>query len=138
MNGDTLIVSKHGESTRIDRMPPMAPAQARSELDHLLVLCQQARLRPLPFGPKTSSAIFDAGRRGRDPREQAVKAWEQQPTGLPGEGDSASARLAWRGQDPFAEGIFDEWRRLAAAVFEPVADWFANTVVRSQNGADGG
>ena len=138
MNGDTLIVSKHGESTRIDRMPPMAPEQARSALDHLLVLCQQARLRPLPFGPKTSSAIFDAGRRGRDPREQAVKAWELQPTGLLGEGDTASARLAWRGQDPFAEGIFDEWRRLAAAVFEPVADWFANTVVRSKNGAAGG
>ena len=138
MNGDTLIVSKHGESTRIDRMPPMAPEQARSALDHLLVLCQQARLRPLPFGPKTSSAIFDAGRRGRDPREQAVKAWELQPTGLPGEGDSASARLAWRGQDPFAEGIFEEWRRHAAAVFEPVADWFANTVVRSKNGAAGG
>ena len=76
MNGDTLIVSKHGESTRIDRMPPMAPEQARSALDHLLVLCQQARLCPLPFGPQTSSAIFDAGRRGRDPREQAVKAWE--------------------------------------------------------------
>ena len=138
MNGDTLIVSKHGESTRIDRMPPMAPEQARSALDHLLVLCQQARLCPLPFGPQTSSAIFDAGLRGRDPREQAVKAWELQPTGLPGEGDSASARLAWRGQDPFAEGIFDEWRRLAAAVFEPVADWFANTVVRSKNGAAGG
>ena len=138
MDGDTLIVSKHGESTRIDRMPPMAPEQARSALDHLLVLCREARLRPLPFGPKTSSAIFDAGRRGRDPREQAEKAWEQQPTGLPGEGDSASARLAWRGQDPFADGIFEEWRRLAAAVFEPVADWFANTVVRSKNGAAGG
>ncbi len=138
MNGDTLIISKYGESTRINRMPPMAPAQARSALDHLLVLCQQARMRPLPFGPKTSSAIFDAGLRGRDPREQAVKAWGRQPTGLLGEGESASARLAWRGQDPFADGIFDEWHRLAAAVFEPVAEWFANMVVRSKNGAAGG
>ncbi len=138
MNGDTLVLSQNEDSTRVERMPPVAPEQARSALDHLLILCQQARLRPLPFGPKTSWAIFDAGLRGSDDTDGARKAWEQQPKGTPGEGDCASARLAWRGQDPFAEGILDEWRRLATAVFEPMANWFANTVITAKSGAANG
>ena len=138
MSGGTLVVSMEGERTSVDRMPTVAAEQARSALDHLLVLCKQARLRPLPFGPKTSWAIFDAARRRINDTDRARKAWEQQPSGLPGEGDSASARLAWRGQDPFAEGIFDEWRRLAAEVFGPVTDWFASAVVTSKNGAASG
>ena len=89
----------------------------------------------MPFGPKTSFAIFDAGRRGVDEADRALKAWEQQPKGPPGEGDSASAQLAWRDRDPFAEGIFDEWRDLAAEVFVPVEDWFANTASTATAGA---
>ena len=135
MRGDTLVVSKDGERARVDRMPPMAPDQARAALDSLLQLCRQARLRPLPFGPKTSFAIFHAGRRGVDEADRALKAWEQQPKGPPGEGDSASAQLAWRDRAPFAEGIFDEWRRLAAEVFDPVEDWFANTASTAKKGA---
>ncbi len=138
MRGDTLVVSNDGEIARVDRMPPMAPDQARAALDRLLQLCRQARLRPLPFGPKTSFAIFDAGRRGVDEADRALKAWQQQPKGPPGEGDRDSAQLAWRDRDPFAEGIFDEWRRLAAEVFDPVEVWFANTASRVKAGAAGG
>ena len=138
MRGDTLVVSKDGERANVDRMPPMATDQARAALDSLLHLCRQARMRPLPFGPKTSFAIFDAGRRGVDEAARALKAWQQQPKGPPGEGDSASAQLAWRDRDPFAEGIFDEWRRLAAEVFDPVEVWFANTASTTTAGAPGG
>ena len=138
MDCDTLLVSRDGGRATLRQVPAMAPAQARAAIDALLLLCEQARLRPLPFGPKTSHAIFDAGRRDRAEREAAVKAWEQQPKGLPGEGDSASAQLAWRDQDPFAEGTFDEWRRLAAEVFEPVDHWFANTTATANGEVSGG
>ena len=138
MNCDTLLVSRDGGRATLRRMPAIARAQARAALDALLLLCRQAGRRPLPFGPKTSQAIFDAGRRGRDEREPAVKAWEQQHTGPPGEGDRPSAQLAWRDQDPFAEETFDEWRRLAAEVFEPLEDWFANTTATANREAPGG
>ena len=138
MRGDTLVVSKDGEMARVDRMPSMAPVQAQAALDSLLQLCRQARRRPLPFGPKTSFAIFDAGRRGVNEADRALKAWQQQPKGPPGEGDSASAQLAWRDRDPFAEVIFDEWRRLAAEVFDPVEVWFANTASTSKAGLTDG
>ena len=128
MRGDTVVVSREGERTRVDHRPAMAPDQARAALDHLLHLCARARRHPLPFGPKTSFAVFAAGQRGVSETDRAMQAWHQQPQGPPGEGDSASARLTWRDRDPFAEEIFDEWRRVAAAVFGPVEAWFATTV----------
>jgi exodeoxyribonuclease V gamma subunit len=135
MSGDTIVVSKDREIPRFDRMPPIAPEQARAALDSLLHICRQARLRPVPFGPKTSFAIFDAGQHGADEADRALKAWKQQPKGPPGEGDGASAQLAWRDQDPFAGGTMDKWRRLAAEVFGPVEEWFANTASTSRGGA---
>ena len=138
MRGDTVVVSREGERTRVDHRPAMAPDQARAALDHLLHLCAHARRHPLPFGPKTSFAVFAAGQRGVSETDRAMQAWHQQPQGPPGEGDSASARLTWRDRDPFAEEIFDEWRRVAAAVFGPVEAWFATTVTPSRHEADGG
>ena len=138
MRGDTVVVSKDGERARVDRWPPIAPDQARAALDHLLHLCAHARRYPLPFGPKTSFAVFAAGQRGVNETDKAMKAWQQQPQGPPGEGDSASARLTWRDRDPFAEEIFDEWRRVAAAVFGPVEAWFAPTATSTRHEAGGG
>ena len=138
MRGDTVVVSRDGERTRVDRRPALAPDQARAALDHLLHLCAHARRYPLPFGPKTSFAVFAAGQRGVNETDKAMKAWHQQPQGPPGEGDSASARLTWRDRDPFAEEIFDAWRRVAAAVFGPVEAWFATTATPSRHEADGG
>ena len=138
MRGDTVVVSKDGERARVDRWPPIAPNQARAALDHLLHLCTHARRHPLPFGPKTSFAVFAAGQRGVNETDRAMKAWHQQPQGPPGEGDSASAQLTWRDRDPFAEEIFDEWRRVAAAVFGPVEAWFSTTATPSRHKADGG
>ena len=138
MRGDTLVVSRDGERARLDRRPPMALEQARAALDNLLHLCQQARRHPLAFGPKTSFAVFDAGRCGADDTAKALHAWQQQPKGPPGEGDGASAQLAWRDRDPFAGDTMDEWRRLAAEVFGPVGDWFAQTATVSRYGAASG
>ena len=138
MRGDTVVVSRDGERTRVDQRPAMAPDQARAALDHLLHLCAHARRYPLPFGPKTSFAVFAAGQRGVNETDRAMHAWHQQHQGPPGEGDSASARLTWRDRDPFAEEIFDEWRRLAAAVFGPVEAWFATMATPSRHEADGG
>ena len=138
MHGDTVVVSREGERTRVDRRPAMAPGQARAALDHLLHLCARARRYPLPFGPKTSFAVFAAGQRGVNETDRARQAWHQQPQGPPGEGDRASAKLTWRDRDPFAEEIFDEWRRVAAAVFGPVEAWFATTATPTQHEADGG
>ena len=84
MRGDTVVVSKDGERTRVDRRPAMAPDQARAALDHLLHLCSDARRYPLPFGPKTSFAVFDAGQRGVNETDRAMKAWHQQPPGPAG------------------------------------------------------
>ena len=138
MRGDTVVVSRDGERTRVDQRPAMASDQARAALDHLLHLCAHARRYPLPFGPKTSFAVFAAGQRGVNETNRAMQAWHQQHQGPPGEGDSASARLTWRDRDPFAEEIFDEWRRLAAAVFGPVEAWFATMATPSRHEADGG
>ena len=138
MRGDTVVVSKDGERTKVDRWLPMAPDEARVALDHLLHLCAQARRRPLPFGPKTSFAVFDAGQRNGNETDRAMKAWHQQPHGPPGEGDGASAQLTWRDRDPFAEEIFDEWRRLATAIFGPVEAWFATAATPSRSEAPGG
>ena len=138
MSCDALLVSRDGGRATLRRLPAIAPTQARAALDNLLRLCEQARRHPLPFGPKTSFAVFDAGRRGADETVAALKAWTQQPKGPPGEGDSDAARLAWRGQDPFAEATFEEWRRLATAVYTPVEDWFANTTAAAKTGATGG
>ncbi len=138
MRGDTVVVSRNGERTRVDQRPAMASDQARAALDHLLHLCAHARRYPLPFGPKTSFAVFAAGQRGVNETDRAMQAWYQQHQGPPGEGDSASARLTWRDRDPFAEEIFDEWRRLAAAVFGPVEAWFATMATPSRHEADGG
>ena len=138
MRGDTLVVSKDAERVRVDRMPSMDPTQARAALDALLQLCEDARRRPLPFGPKTSHAIFAANRKGSDETTAALKAWAQQPKGPPGEGDSASAQLAWRDRDPFATDTIDEWRRLAAEVFGPVEAWFAQTAATSRHGVSSG
>lgn len=141
MRGDTLVISKDGTHPRVERRPPVAPDQARATLDHLLDLCEQARRHPLPFGPKTSFAVFDAGQRDLDETKRANQAWRPQYRGRPAEGDKASAQLAWRDRDPFAEETFGEWRRLAAEVFGPVEAWFATTATPptpARNEASGG
>ena len=135
MRGGTLLVSKGVGRAKVERAPPVAPYQARAQLDRLLELCGEARRDPLPFGPKTSSAVLAAGRRDRDERASARAAWGRQFRGAPGEGERPSAELAWRDRDPFAEETLGEWRRLATEVFGPVEAWFETL---GPSGASGG
>ena len=135
MSGGTLLVSKDRERAKVERAPPVAPHEARAKVDRLLELCGEARRHPLLFGPKTSFAVFAADRRNQDGRAKARAAWQRQFGGQPGEGESLSAELAWRGRDPFAEETFDEWRQLAAEVFGPVEAWFETL---EPSGAPGG
>jgi exodeoxyribonuclease V gamma subunit len=127
LTADTLIVSRDGDVAKVDRLPPIDPAQARTGLDALLRLCEEARRRPLPFAPQTSEAIAAAARKGGDEAAAARKVWIQHYDGPPGDGERASAKLAWRNLDPFADDTIDEWRRLAADIFGPVDAWFARS-----------
>ena len=138
MRGGTLVVSKAGGRARIEHGPPVAPDRARADLDRLLDLCGEARRRLLPFGPKTSSAVYAAGRRGKDGRENARRAWNRQFRGAPGEGETPSAELAWRDLDPFAGETYVEWQRLAAEVFGPVEKWFAKLAAPAPDAASRG
>lgn len=117
----TLLVSRIDDGARVDRFDPLASESGRDVFNHLLHLCQRARMQPLPFGPKTSAAIHKA-KNGKV--DAARKAWEPTFTGSPGEGEKPSAQLAWRDCDPFADEVFGEWHRLAIEVFEPLDTWW--------------
>ena len=106
-------------------MPAIDAVTARSSLDRLLELWHQAGCRLIPFKPTTSEAIFKALCSGDDVREKAEREWEQKWNGIPGDGDDDSAKLVWRGQDPFAGPLLDEWQGLAGDVFARVEKWYA-------------
>ena len=122
---ETVVVSRRGNVSQIDRMPAIGEAMALDSLDRLLQLWHQAGCGLVPFKPATSAAIFKASGGGDDLRRRARAAWETQYNGIPGDGDDATAQLSWRGQDPFAPPLLDEWRDLAVVVFEQVEHWFA-------------
>lgn len=130
---DTLVVSRDENRIRVDRLPPIEPERARAELDRLLDLCARARRQPLPFTPRTSWEIFAAGQKRRSEQDAARKAWEPQYMPIPGDGESAQARLVWRDRDPFADETFAEWLRLAGDVFGPLEAWFASAAVAYPN-----
>lgn len=132
----TQLIYRDGEGVKTTLLQPIPVQQARSAIDFLMDLCKEAQLRPLPFGPRTSSAIFEAVRQGQDPKEKARIEWEKNYFGVPGEGDKASAQLSWRGQDPFAGTVLEEWHQFARAVFEPLTNWFNNTQPISNSGQD--
>ena len=124
MHIDSVLIYKDGEGARVDRMPPVKPAVAHAVLTKLLHLCQEARERPLPFGPKTSAVIFSAHADKTNLAVKARKTWKRSHR-APGEGDNAAARLVWQGQDPFSDTVIDEWKQLAISVFDPLAQWFS-------------
>ena len=124
---ETVVVSRRGDASQIDRMPAIGEAMALDSLDRLLQLWHQMGCGLVPFKPATSAAIFKASGGGDDLRRRARAAWETQYNGIPGDGDDATAQLSWRGQDPFAPPLLDEWRDLAVVVFEQVEHWFHST-----------
>ena len=134
MHIDSLLISRDdGEGARVHRMPPVKPVVAHTVLTKLLYLCQEARERPLPFGPRTSAEIFNARPDERNLAAKARKKWEPSRHG-PGEGDHAAARLVWQGQDPFSDTVIDEWRQLAISVFDPLSQWFSKPTTTQTHG----
>jgi exodeoxyribonuclease V gamma subunit len=123
---ETVVVSRRKETSRIDRMPAIGEAVARTSLGNLLQLWRQAGRGLIPFKPATSAAIFKAVGHGDDLRRRGREAWVESYNGIPGDGDGAAAKLAWRGQDPFDPEVLDDWRGLAVLVFEQVENWFAS------------
>lgn len=119
----TVVVSRQGSASRVDRMPAIGEATAQSSLDRLLELWHRAGCGLIPFKPNTSAAIFKASCRGDDLREKAQGEWEKKWNGIPGDGDDDSAKLVWRGQDPFSGPLMEEWQGLASDVFGRVEKW---------------
>ena len=52
-----------------------------------------------------------------------AREWEKKWNGIPGDGDDDSAKLVWRGQDPFSGPLMEEWQGLASDVFGRVEKW---------------
>ena len=112
---------------------PADPEAARAALRALLRLHAQGLREPLPFGPRAGWLWYDGQRRldaGEVPRANSKTPWEharEQWHAERGwsEGNTASARLALRGRDPFAddesgEELGEEFRTIAGIVFDAV------------------
>ncbi|MGH8062310.1 MAG: exodeoxyribonuclease V subunit gamma [Pseudoxanthomonas sp.] len=108
---------------------PADSEAARAALRALLRLRAQGLREPLPFGPRAGWLWYDGQRRldaGEAPRANSKTPWERARDQWHAErgwseGDTASARLALRGRDPFAdEGLGEEFRAVAGIVFDAV------------------
>jgi exodeoxyribonuclease V gamma subunit len=84
----------------LQRLAPVAAADARERLRALLEIFSTLREAPLPFMPKAGLAYFQAapGKEWSAAREQWI------PQRGFGEGHDAWVRLALRGRDPFLDG----------------------------------
>ena len=82
------------------RRDPLEPAAAQRALRRLLELRAQGLREPLPFGPYSGWAFFDADDAARGVKAAAAK-WRG--GGGFAEGEGEAIRLALRGRDPFAD-----------------------------------
>ncbi|MDQ3511951.1 MAG: exodeoxyribonuclease V subunit gamma, partial [Pseudomonadota bacterium] len=121
-NGPGLLLREPGE-----------PEPARAALGALLRLRAWGLREPLPFGPRAGWLWYDGQARlaaGEVPRANSRTPWQRaqdqwQPESGFSEGATASASLALRGRDPFgdtpeAAELGEEFRRIAAIVFDAV------------------
>ncbi|HEV8695538.1 MAG TPA: exodeoxyribonuclease V subunit gamma, partial [Lysobacter sp.] len=99
--------------------PPVTPTQARAALHSLLTLRAWGLCDPLPFLPRAGWHWYDAVAHGKDGWGKAEAQWHGGRSW--GEGTTASARLALRGRDPFADAELGEsFRHIATQVFDAV------------------
>ncbi|MEO8366550.1 MAG: exodeoxyribonuclease V subunit gamma [Pseudoxanthomonas sp.] len=133
-NGPTLFqFYDTGEGVGPVARDPADPQVARVALRALLRLRAQGLREPLPFGPRAGWLWYDGQRRldaGQVPRANNKTPWERARDQWHAErgwseGDTASARLALRGRDPFADDEFgealgEEFRAIAGIVFDAV------------------
>jgi exodeoxyribonuclease V gamma subunit len=108
---------------------PIEAARARAALNALLQLRTQGLREPLPFAPRAGWLFYDGEQRvkageklranSKSPWERAHDQWQAE-RGF-SEGDTASARLALRGRNPFEdEALGEEFRAIAGIVFDAV------------------
>ncbi len=98
---------------------PIAPAQARAALQHLLALRAAGLQAPLPFGPYSGWEYFDAADADTGQAAAATR-WRGSERSW-GEGTGHAYRLALRGRDPFADPVlFRQFADISFGVFAAV------------------
>lgn len=109
-----------------ETMERIPEGQARATLDALVKGFLDGQSRPLGFALATSDELIKKldGKSGG--REAALRAaaskWSAEDRGQgAGEGQGASARLAWRDRNPFENS--DEWLELAETISRPLRAW---------------
>ena len=108
---------------------PVDADRARAALNALLQLRAQGLREPLPFAPRAGWLLYDGEQRlkaGEKPRANSKSPWERAQDQWHAdrgfsEGDTAGARLALRGRNPFEdEDLGEEFRAIAGIVFDAV------------------
>ncbi|MEP6907731.1 MAG: exodeoxyribonuclease V subunit gamma, partial [Pseudoxanthomonas sp.] len=138
---DWLVMSALGRGSRLFQFhdtgegpgpttrEPVAADRARDALIALLQLRAQGLREPLPFAPRAGWLFYDGEQRlqaGMKPRANSKSPWERAQDQWHAdrgysEGDTASARLALRGRNPFEdEDLGEEFRAIATIVFDAV------------------
>jgi len=81
------------------------------------------RMRPLAYAPGTSEELETQLAKGNpEAMSKAAEEWSKEDKGHGGgEGREASAILAWRDADPFADPA--PWEHWAGAVAAPLKKW---------------
>lgn len=107
----------------------IAPERAKAVLHELLTLRAWGLREPLPFLPRAGWVLYDGesrARAGEVQRANAKTPWERAGDQWHtdrgwSEGDTASARLALRGRDPFVDaGLAEDFRAISEQIFDAV------------------
>jgi exodeoxyribonuclease V gamma subunit len=99
---------------------PISQDRASAALRSLVTLRAYGLREPLPFLPRAGWLWYDAHANGKDGWDKAGKQWHGSDRSW-GEAASASAHLALRGRDPFADAqLGEEFRQIACIVFDAV------------------
>lgn len=138
---DWLVMSALGRESRLFQFhdtgngpgplqrEPVDADRARAALNALLQLRAQGLREPLPFAPRAGWLYYDGEQRlkaSEKPRANSKSPWERAQDQWHAErgfseGDTAGARLALRGRNPFEdEDLAEEFRAIAGIVFDAV------------------
>lgn len=109
--------------------PAISQERAKAVLHELLTLRAWGLREPLPFLPRAGWVWYDGESRtraGEAQRANAKTPWERASDKWHAdrgwsEGDTASARLALRGRDPFVDaGLAEDFRAISGQIFDAV------------------
>jgi exodeoxyribonuclease V gamma subunit len=130
--GDTRPLVQFARFACVPGMQPrsaLVPEQAKEALLDLLTLRARGLREPLPFLPRAGWIWYEGESRaqaGQAQRTNTKTPWERAGDQWHAdrgwsEGDTASARLALRGRDPFVDaGLAEDFRAIAKQIFDAV------------------